>query len=72
MALATYLPQITEPRPGFPTDPLEIASQLADGLLLLEQCRARNVSSSHELLEYVDYLLELVEQLEFYHHIHAA
>ncbi len=72
MAIATYLPHLREPKPGFPTDPMEIAAQLADGLILLDQCRARNVAPSPDLLEYVDFLLEMVEELEFYGHIHSA
>lgn len=72
MALATYVPQIAEPKPAYTTDPMEIASQLAEGLLLLEQCRSQNLSASKDLLDYIDWLLELVEELQFYGRIATA
>lgn len=72
MAIATYVPQIGDVKPACVTDPMEIASQLAEGLLLLEQCQARHLSASQDLLDYVDWLLALVEELQCYGRIAAA
>lgn len=72
MALATCVPQIETSKPAYVTDPMEIASQLAEGLLLLEQCHAKGLTPSRDLLDYIDWLLEFVEELQFYGRIAAA
>lgn len=76
MALPSYPdrsgPEVTGSKPPYVTDPMDIASQLAEGMLLLEQCQARNLSPSQDLLDYIDWLLELVEELQFYGRIATA
>jgi hypothetical protein len=72
MDLGAYQGQFAGSKPAYVTDPLEISSQLAEALLLLEQCQARSLAPSQDLLDYIDSLLELVEELQFYGRIAAA
>lgn len=69
-AMQTTLTQ--EFRAATEHDPLELASQLADALAVLDQCRARNISPGDEFLDFLDALLTEVDMMEIVGRIHAA
>ena len=72
MATAICTPQLNEFTSAMTCDPLDLASDLACALQILEQCQARDVIPGDELLQHVDWLMEQVELLQMFGRIKMA
>lgn len=72
MATLPSIPQLDEFSAAMALDPLDLASDLAGALQILEQCQSRNATPGEELLDYVEWLIEQVEMLQAFGRIKAA
>ena len=72
MITATEVTITPELQAAMQRNPLELASQLADALAVLDHCRMRNMNPGDEFLDFVESLLSEMDMMQVFGRVYAA